>query len=141
MTLRKRERRTSTDWFYRFCAVWTLTQMLVTAWEFLALTPRMVIPDKMPLANLLLLATYVFRKEGERWLTGLRAKRKGEFLFWGWWLFTLLLFVVASVTNGRFTVPDRLLENLTYVTIVFVSGSVSKTAYWLHLRRRRIRRS
>lgn len=137
MTLTKRERRTSTDWFFRFCAVWTFVQMFLTVWEFLALTPHLVIPNKMPLANLLLLATYVLRKETERWIAGLRAKRNGEFLFWGWWLLTLLLFVVASVTNERFAVPDRLLENLVYVTIVFVGGTGSKAAYWLHLRRRK----
>lgn len=141
MTLQRGGRRTSTDWFFRFCATWTFAQMFLTVWDFLDLTPTMVIPERMPIANLLLLATYVLRKEAERWIARVRAKRKGEFLFWGWWVLTLLLFVIASVTNERYTVPNRLLENLVYVTAVFVGGTFSKAAYWVHVRRRKTRKS
>lgn len=120
------------DYLFWFCAIWTIVQMLLILGSFLG-WERLTLPTTMPTYNFFLVGVYVVIKEGARWAHRAIGQKRGEWFFYAWWLFALVLHSVSAL-NRTLELPDGLLTNCWYVSVLYVASTVSKL---LHAMRRR----
>ena len=103
--------------------------MLFILGEFLGWEP-LAIPTTMPTYNFFLVGVYVVIKEGARWAHRAIGRKRGEFFFYAWWLFTLSLLSVSAL-NRTLQLPDALLTNCWFVSVLYVASTVSKLVHAL----------
>ncbi len=125
------------EYLFWFCAIWTVFQMLFILSEFLGWEP-LVISTTMPTYNFFLVGVYVVIKEGARWAHRAISPKRGELFFYAWWLFALSLLTVSALNRSR-QLPDALLTNCWYVSILYVASTVSKLLHGLRRKTQRRR--
>lgn len=121
----------NTECLFWFCVLWMIIMMTMIITQFFKLEVVLPLPFKMPASYLVLLILYAVRKETERWLRRIRRKRRGEIFFWLWWFLLLTMFIISSLSRGKYGVPDKALETCLYVSGVYFGTELSKLLYYL----------
>lgn len=127
------------DFLFWLCGAWTVSQMMVLF--LLAVgVERIVLPPLMPYYNFVLILVYVAVKEGARWVKKRLGKKKGEYFFYAWWIYALVLMEGSALSGGRTTVPTQVLINCILVSVAYLLSWGSKITYALSRMTLRARR-
>ena len=113
---------TATFWL---CALWSIIQLGMCVVEFLKIDAFKV-PPSMPFIYAILVFLYFVNKEFDRWLNRSWRKRQDEYFIVIWWCVLLAMTVIEFATQGKLTVPTRMIETCLAITVPFLLTEVSK---------------
>lgn len=106
---------------------WTIVTLAMVLAEFFAVERS--IPGALPLSYGILLFAYACQNAFRLWMRYVRGRRRGEWIYYGWWLTFLILFVISWWTKGRYEVTWTMVEVLLYTTMVFLGSALSKLLF------------
>ena len=120
-------------YLYWLCFAWMITQMVLIVWKFFEFPVPIKIPPSFPIYYLVLLFTYTVVRSSARWAHKAIPRKKGGIFVFIWGLFTLVIHVIAAFGNGRYQIPNVMLQSLIFVCSVYVASRIEKRLY-LNLR-------